>query len=116
MRCVSTHPVLFEARLELRVILVVRLSGLLPFLCLPVRGDLIENFNLIIGSFEIMLSALLHFHCYIAIVLEVLSQPDCGEMAPAELLNDNVSVDEDFTHMHRMISTDLVVGHPLILA
>ena len=37
-------------------------------------------------------------------------------MAPAELLDDDVPVEEDLTDMHWVIATDLVIRHAFVLA
>ena len=37
-------------------------------------------------------------------------------MAPAKLLNDDVSVHQNLTHMDWMIASNLVVGHTFVLA
>ena len=37
-------------------------------------------------------------------------------MAPAELLDDYVPVEENLTDMHRVIPTDLVIRHAFVLA
>ena len=62
-----------------------------------------------------MLGALLDLHCDVVVVLEVLGQPHSREVAPAELLNDHVSLEENFAHMHRVVAARLVVGHAFVL-
>ena len=63
-----------------------------------------------------MLCTLLHLYCHIAVVLEVLGQPDSREVAPTELLNDDVAIEQDFSDVDRMVATYLIIRHALILA
>jgi hypothetical protein len=37
-------------------------------------------------------------------------------VAPAQLLDNHVSIKKDFTDVHWVITTDLVIRHPFILA
>lgn len=37
-------------------------------------------------------------------------------MTPAQLLNDHVSIEEDFAHVHGVVAADLIVRHALVLA
>ena len=37
-------------------------------------------------------------------------------MSPPQFLNYDIPVEEDLTHMHGMVTPDLVVGHTLVLA
>lgn len=48
-----------------------------------------------------MVSALLHFDGDVGVVLEVSGQPDGGEVPPAELLHDDISVHQHFTGVSR---------------
>ena len=71
MRLVSTHPVLFQVRLQLRVVLVIVVDGLFPFFALPVLRDLVEDLDFVIGGFQVMLCALLHLDSNVRVELEV---------------------------------------------
>ena len=63
-----------------------------------------------------MLCALLNLDRYVAVVFEIFGQPDCRKVAPTELLDNNVAVKQDFANVNRVVATDLVVGHALVLA
>lgn len=71
MRLVPTHPVLFQVRLQLRVVLVIVVDGLLPFFALPILRDLVEYLDFVIGGFQVMLCALLHLDGNVRVELEV---------------------------------------------
>ena len=36
-------------------------------------------------------------------------------MSPSQLLDDDIPIGEDFSHVHRVVSTNLVVRKPLVL-
>ena len=116
MRSVATHSILVERFHQVLVLLIVRLHRVLPLFAAPVLGNLIQNFNFIVRCFQIVLSTFLHFDGDIAIVLQVLCEPNCGKVTPAKLLNDDVSVHQNLTHMDWMIAPNLVVGHTFVLA
>ena len=63
-----------------------------------------------------MLCALLHLNCDIAAVLEVLCQPDGGEVTPTKFLNDYVTIKKDLANMNGVVASDLVVRHAFIFA
>lgn len=62
-----------------------------------------------------MLGAFLYLDGDITIVLQIFGEPDCGEMTPAELLNDDISVHQNLANMDGMIPSNLVVRHALVL-
>lgn len=62
-----------------------------------------------------MLSALLNFHGYIRIVFKIFCEPNSREVSPAELLDDHVSIEKNFTNMHWVVTSNLVVRHSLVL-
>lgn len=61
-----------------------------------------------------MLSTLLNLDGDVAIVLEVLGEPDGREVAPAELLNDDVAIEKDLADMDWVVPSNLVVGHSFV--
>ena len=63
-----------------------------------------------------MLRTFLHFDGDVAVVFEILCQPDCREMAPAKLLDDDVAIKKNLTHMYGMVASNFVIWHSLILA
>ena len=63
-----------------------------------------------------MLGALLNFHSDVRIILKIFCEPDSREVSPPELLNNHVSIKEDFANMYWMVTSNLVVGHSLVLA
>ena len=115
VRGVSTHAELCQTCLELRIILVEIIHRALPLSRFPVSGYLIKDFNFIIGGLKIMLSALLHLHGNVAIVLKIFGQPDCREMAPTKFLDDHIPVKKDLTNMDRVVATDLIIRHAFVL-
>lgn len=60
-----------------------------------------------------MLGALHYLHRHVGRVLEVLRQPDSGEVPPAELLDEHVAVHEDFADMAGMVA-EWRMGYPSI--
>jgi hypothetical protein len=52
-----------------------------------------------------VLCTLLHLHGHIGVVFEVPAQPHRWEVAPAELLNEEVTVLEDLSHVDWVVST-----------
>ena len=63
-----------------------------------------------------MLGGLLDLHGDVVVVFEIFSEPDRGEVAPAQLLDYHISIQQDLPHMDRVVPPDLVVRHPFILA
>ena len=116
VRGVTTHSILVERIHQVLVFRVVSFDGVVPFLAAPVLGDDIEDFHLIVSRFKVMLGTFLHLDGNIAIILQILRQPNRREVAPAELLDDYVPIEQDLTDMHRVISTDLVIRHAFVLA
>ena len=82
----------------------------------PILCDLVEDFNFIVRSFQVVLGTFLHLDSNIAIILQVFSEPDCREVTPAKFLNDDVPVHQDLAHVDWMVASNLVVRHALILA
>lgn len=115
MRSVTTHSVLLKAGLKLRIILIVIVNRLLPLWGLPIGGYLVQDFDFIISGLQIMLCALLDFHCNITIVFEIFCEPDGRKMTPTEFLNYYVSIEKDFSNMNGMIASDFIIRHALIL-
>ena len=44
------------------------------------------------------------FHSHVVVVLEVAGQPDCGEMAPAQFLDQDVPVHEHLSDMAGVVA------------
>mmetsp|Transcript_26483 Transcript_26483/g.35418 ORF Transcript_26483/g.35418 Transcript_26483/m.35418 type:complete len:204 (-) Transcript_26483:296-907(-) len=96
------------------LLLIVLLERVEPFGFHPVAGGLIENLDLIEGRHEVVTRRSLNFHCHVSVVLDVLREPHSGEVAPAELLNDQVAIDEHLAYMHRVIASKFVIWKALI--
>ena len=47
---------------------------------------------LVVAGFEVVFGAFHDLDCYVGGVLEIFCEPDCGEMAPAQFLDEDVSV------------------------
>ena len=114
MRGLSRHAILVQRVHEGLVLRVVCLDRLLPSFTSPVFGNFVEDFDLIVGGFEVVLCALLHLNGHIGVEFEVLGQPYCREMAPSQLLNDDIAIKQDLANMYGMVSTNFVVRHSLI--
>ena len=84
---------------QVLVFFVVRFDRVLPLLASPILGNLVKDFYFIVGSFEVVLGAFLYLDGNITIVLQIFCEPDCGEMTPAELLNDDISVHQNLADM-----------------
>ena len=80
-----------------------------------ITGDLLQDFNLVIGSFQIVGRAFHDFDSDIVLKFEIFRQPDGWKVSPAEFLNKNISIRQHFSHMAGMVATDFVVFDALIL-
>lgn len=98
-----------------RVFLVVALQGLKPLRLHPVRASLVENLHLVEGRFKVVGRGALDLEGNISVIVHILGEPDCREVAPAELLDDHISLNEDLTHVHRVVAPYLVVREALVL-
>ena len=105
----------FERLHKISILWVVLINGFPPRFCLPVRAHLRENLHFIICRLKVMLGTLLHFDRHVGIVLKIFCEPDSTEMAPAKFLNDDVPIDENFSNMNSMITTDFVIRHSFVL-
>ena len=56
----------------------------------------------------------LHLKRYKSIMKVVPSQPHSAEVAPAKLLKNDVSINQNFTYMNWMVPTNLVVCNTLV--
>lgn len=90
-------------------------NRLFPIFCAPIFGNLIKDIDFVISSFNVVLSTLLNFQSNVAVVFKIFSQPDRWKMAPAKFLNYNVSIEQNFTNMNWMVSSNLIVRHTFIL-
>ena len=64
-------------------IVVVAMDRLLPLVASPLRCEFLQNLDLVVGRFQVMLSWFLDLEGYVGIVLEVFAEPDRGEVSPA---------------------------------
>ena len=90
---VAAHSKLVKFKLEDWIFFVVFFNGRFPFFTPPILRDLIQNFDLIVGSLQIVLCAFLYLDSHIATVLEILCQPNGRKVAPTKFLDDNVPVE-----------------------
>lgn len=99
------------------IILVVAFQALQPLLLIDVLSDDVEDLYLVVGCGLVAGGTLLHFQCDIGILMfHILGEPHCRELAPAQLLDNDVAIDQDFTEMHGVIASDLVLFDPFVLA
>ena len=68
-----------------------------PFWFHPVAGDLIKDFDLVKGGNEVVARRSLNFQRNIRVILDVLGEPDGRKVAPAQLLDDQISVDQNLS-------------------
>ena len=73
-----------------------------------------KDIHFVVCCLQIVLSALLHLDRHIGVVLEVLGKPDRRKVAPPQLLDDHVAVDQDLAHVDRMVPAQFVVWHAFI--
>lgn len=59
---------------------------------------------LVVGGLEVVGGALHDLDGDVGVVLEVLGEPDGGEVSPAQLLDEHVPVDEDLSDEARVIA------------
>ena len=72
VRGVTTHSILVKRFHQVLIALVVRLDGVVPILAAPVLRDLVEDLDLIVCRFKVMLCTFLHLDGNVAIILQVL--------------------------------------------
>jgi hypothetical protein len=70
---------------------------LLPERVLEVGCDIVANLFFFKSALSVFLSRLLNFECVQLFVLQLECEPNRAEMAPAQLLEDHVSVVKDLT-------------------
>jgi hypothetical protein len=63
-----------------------------------------------------MLRTLLNLDGDIRVKLKILCKPHGTEVAPTKFLNNNIPVEEDFTHVHWVVPADLIIRHAFVLA
>jgi hypothetical protein len=62
-----------------------------------------------------VLSTFLDFKSNIRVILEVLREPDSGEMTPPQLLHNDIPLNHDLTDVDWVVPSDLIVRNALIL-
>ena len=101
------------------------LMGLLVFISAnwinPLRRvrqfcNFLKNFDFIIRGIKIMGCWLHNLDCHIGTILEVFSKPDCWKMTPPKFLNQNISIDQNFSNVAGMVAPNFIVFNALILA
>lgn len=91
------------------VVSLIFIDSLNPVCQMGVLSNHIEYFNFIICSLGVMRCTFLNLKCHVRIVHIISSKPNCREMTPTKFLHNYIAIDQDFTHMHRVIPTDFVV-------
>ena len=94
---------------------VVGLERIEPLFFHPVRGALVENLYFVKGRLKVLRRAPLDLESNVSVIVDILGQPHGREVAPAKLLDDHVSLDEDLADVHAVVAPYLVVWHPLVL-
>lgn len=89
-------------------------KGFNPFGILNVFGYLLQNFDFIVGSFDVVRSTFHDFHCNVVIVFEILSEPNGGEVSPSKLLNKYIAVEQHLADEAGMIPSHLIILNSLI--
>jgi len=98
------------------VALVVVFQTLDPLRVLDVFGDHVENLHLVVGRNLVARGALLDFESYVCVLVEsVFGEPHRRELAPTQLLNDHISLNEHFAEMDGMVAADLILLDALVL-
>jgi len=115
VRRLTHNTKLLNPTQQILVVFVVFLNRPFPLLRFPVFGNLVQNIYFVIGSFNVVLGTLLNFESYVRVELQVFRKPNCGEMTPAEFLNNYISIQKNFSDVNWVIASDLVVWHALIL-
>jgi len=78
-------------------LVVVLFKRVEPFWFHPVAGDLVENFHFIESGDEVMAGRSLNFQRNIRVILDIFGQPYGRKVTPSQLLDDQVSVNQDLT-------------------
>jgi hypothetical protein len=71
MRSVAAHSMLFKSRLQMGIIAIELVNRLFPVSSPPVSRNLVENFNLIISCFKVVLGTLLDLHCHVVAKFQI---------------------------------------------
>ena len=93
---------------------IVALQRIQPLWLHPIRRTLIENFNFVKSSLQILRSTSLNFDSYISIIFDIFGQPNRGEMTPTQFLNDDVPIDHHLSNMHAMVTSNFVIRHTFV--
>ena len=98
-----------------RLVLVVLLQRIQPFFLHPVGGNLVQDLHLIERCDQVVTRRALNLQRDVGVVLDIFGEPDSREVAPSQLLDNQVPLDEHFTDVHRVVSAELVIRHALVL-
>lgn len=90
-------------------------SALPPLLAMRDLLNLLQDLDLVEGCLHVMWRALLDLYGDVCAIFEVLAQPDCREVAPAQFLDDHVAIYQHFPHVDRMVPSDYIILNALIL-
>lgn len=101
------QPPPLDAQALIIYIFVIRFERVEPLSAHSLFGYFLQNFDLVVCSFQIMWCTLLYFKRNIGFVLEVTSEPDSRKVAPPELLHDHISVLQNFANVNWVIAEDL---------
>lgn len=88
---------------------------LLPLGRGTVLGGLLKKLDLVISSLQVVRGTFLHLDSYVGPKFEITGQPDCGEVAPTQLLDCDIPVNQQLTNVDRVVAPLLVVIYPLII-
>ena len=115
LHCVAVFDRVATLLLVSGIVHLVGIHRLNPVGFMGVLRNNVQYFDFIIGRLSIVRCAFLDFHGHVGVVHRVTSKPDCREMAPSEFLNGDIAIDHDFTDMHRMVASNLVVSYSFVL-
>ena len=76
---------------------------------------LLEDLHLVKGCIHIVGRALLYLYCDKGLVFKIPAEPDSRKVPPAQLLNHSVPVDQYFSDVYRVVSTNVIVLYALVL-
>ena len=60
---------------------------------------------LVVRSLQVVRGAFHDLDCSVVSVFEVLGQPDCRKMSPAQFLDEHVTVDQNLSDMAGVVTT-----------
>ena len=86
----------------------------IPSRLLVMHLDFLKDLDFIKCCLHVVWRTFLDFYGDICFVFKIFAQPYCREMAPSQLLDNDIPLEENFSNMDRMIATNVIIFNALI--